>query len=116
MHEKGREMIKKSMIKKKLTGLDTNCDYLPCHIGLEDCTFCYCPIYQCNDTQTGGFEKLHSRTGKPVWACSSCIFPHITENAEKILKGLIKLNLGFNSISREDLLKLRLEILNERGD
>ncbi|MFX1258946.1 MAG: cysteine-rich small domain-containing protein, partial [Promethearchaeota archaeon] len=83
--------------------------------GLEDCTFCYCPFYPCYQTNTGGFEKISSRTGQPVWACSSCIFPHKTKNAQKILEGLIELNLDFNSIPKEKLKELRSKILNLIG-
>ena len=116
MHEKGPILINKAIKNGEVIGLDKNCEYLPCHEKLEDCTFCYCLFYPCNDPQTGGYEKLHSRTRKPIWACPSCIFAHKTKNAKKILKGLIKLNLDLNLISREDLLKLRLEILDGESD
>ncbi len=116
MHEKGRVLINKAMKKNKTKGLDQECEYLPCHDGLEDCTFCYCPFYPCNKKDTGGFEKISDRTGKPVWACSSCIFTHKTLNAKKILEGLIELNSDFNSISKEDLNKLRTKILSQYGD
>ncbi len=116
MHEKGQILINKAIKNKKIKNLDNDCEYLPCHKDLEDCTFCYCPFYPCNDLQTNGYEKLHSRTGEPIWVCSSCVFPHKTVNARKILEGLILLNSNFNSISREDLLKLRLKILNYKGE
>lgn len=113
MHEKGRKLIKETMKRKTLLGLDKKCKYLPCHEGLEDCTFCYCPFYPCYKTDTGGFEKISSITNKPVWACSSCIFAHKTKNAEKVLQGLIKLNKDFDLISREELMALRQRILDE---
>ena len=116
IHNKGRILINKAMKRKKITGLDKNCEYLPCHDGLEDCTFCYCPFYPCYQDDTGGFEKISSKTGQLVWACSSCIFPHKVENAKKILKGLIDLNPDFNSISKEQLLELRSKILNQKCD
>ncbi|MHA1804404.1 MAG: cysteine-rich small domain-containing protein [Promethearchaeota archaeon] len=113
MHEKGRKLIKEAMKRKTIIGLDKECPYFPCHEGLEDCTFCYCPFYPCYETDTGGFEKLSSITKEPVWACSSCIFPHVRKNAEKILKGLIELDENFDLISRENLLALRKKILKE---
>lgn len=116
MHEKGRVLINCAMKNKKLKGLNKECAYLPCHDGLEDCTFCYCPFYPCYQNDTGGFEKISSKTRKPVWVCSSCIFPHKTENARKILKELIKLNLDFDSITREKLMQLHSKILKQRGD
>lgn len=111
MHEKGRILIKRALKRKKLTDLDESCDYLPCHDGLEDCTFCYCPFYPCNDTNTGGFEKISSKTNKPVWACSNCLFAHKKVNAKMILEGLISLNKDFDEITREELLSLRSKIL-----
>ncbi|MFX1397373.1 MAG: cysteine-rich small domain-containing protein [Promethearchaeota archaeon] len=116
MIEKGRLLIKKAMEKKKIIGLDRNCNYLPCHENIEDCTFCYCPFYPCNQTDTGGFEKISSRTGQPVWACSSCTLNHKTANAEKIIKGLLELNENFDLISREQLLKLREKIVKEENE
>ena len=115
MHEKGIILINKAMKSKRIIGLDKSCNYLPCHQGLEDCTFCYCPFYSCNKDDTGGFEKISFKTGKPVWACSACTFPHKKKNAEKILRGLIKLGADFNSIPREKLMGLRSKILRSEG-
>ena len=116
MHEKGRELINKAMKEKKIKGIDRECKFQHCHEGLEDCTFCYCPFYPCYQSDTGGFEKISSRTGQPVWSCSSCEFPHKRKNAKKILKGLIELGRDIDSISKEKLIKLRARILNEKGD
>jgi len=115
MHEKGLILINKAMREKKSTGIDKKCDYYPCHTGLEDCTFCYCPFYPCYQSDTGGFEKIHSKTGGFIWACSSCIFPHKKENAKMILNGLIELGQDFESISKEKLMKLRTDILKQNG-
>ena len=104
------------MQSKQIIGPNKQCEYHPCHVLLEDCTFCYCPFYPCFQKDTGGFEKINSRTGKLVWACSSCIFPHIFENAKKILEGLLELNANLDSITREELLALREKILNKKCD
>ena len=116
MNEKGRILINKAMERKNIADLDKKCEYLPCHKGLEDCTFCYCPFYPCYQDDTGGFEKINSKTGKPIWSCSSCIFPHKAENVKRILSGLIQLSPDFNSISKEKLLELRTKILNQNCD
>ncbi|MFX1392554.1 MAG: cysteine-rich small domain-containing protein [Promethearchaeota archaeon] len=116
MHEKGIILINKAIKKKKIKGIDLSCEYYPCHEGLEDCTFCYCPFYPCNHNDTGGFEKISSRTGQPVWACSSCIFPHKEKNAKQILNGLIKLGADFNLISKKKLKKLYSKVLNQIGE
>lgn len=55
-------------------GPDTSCDYHPCHFSGQDCTFCYCPFYPCNDTDLG--EMLVGKRGNEVWACSDCLFIH----------------------------------------
>ncbi len=115
MHDKGRKLIKKAMKRGTIMGLDKECSYLPCHEGLEDCTFCFCPFYPCYDPSTGGFEKISTTTNEAVWACSSCIFPHKTANAKEILKGLIELNENFNLIPIEKLLTLRKRILKEKN-
>ncbi|MFW9971425.1 MAG: cysteine-rich small domain-containing protein [Candidatus Odinarchaeota archaeon] len=116
MHDKGRILINKAMKRKKISGLDRKCEYLTCHEGLEDCTFCYCPFYPCYQKDTSGFEKISSRTGQPIWSCSSCIFPHKIKNAKEILNGLIELSPDFNSISKEKLIELRTKILNQNCD
>ncbi|MFX1364324.1 MAG: cysteine-rich small domain-containing protein [Promethearchaeota archaeon] len=111
MLEKGKILINRAIKRKSLTGLDKSCDYLPCHDGLEDCTFCYCPFYPCNEIDTRGFEKINSNTQKPIWACSNCLFIHKMKNSELILEGLISYKKKFEEISREELLKLRSKIL-----
>ena len=59
-----------------------DCQYFPCHEGLKDCTFCYCPLYPCKDESLGGYWK-EVETGK-LWACEKCIFPHLSENIENL--------------------------------
>jgi Zn-finger protein len=60
------------MLKKK-------CKYYPCHKDIEDCIFCYCPIYPCYNTNLG---KMY----KKVWDCSDCTLFHKKEVVKKILK------------------------------
>lgn len=73
----------------KIIGKNKNCKYFPCHKELEDCTFCYCPIYPCENESRGGYwlrsEKIK---GGRVWACEKCIWIHKKENAEEILKNI----------------------------
>ena len=59
--------------------MNKKCNFYPCHFEGQDCSFCYCPLYPCNDTRTGG--KLH----KGVWDCSKCTFLH-----DKITSRIIK--------------------------
>ena len=72
-------------IKKKVNeelaagwiGSNKACAYHPCHFTGQDCTFCYCPFYPCNDTTFG--NELTGKRGNKVWACSDCLFIHRPE-------------------------------------
>lgn len=62
------------------------CQYFPCHKGLEDfnCLFCYCPMYLREDCP--GNPKYIEKTGKKIKACSDCTFPHRSENYDKMIQ------------------------------
>ncbi len=56
-------------------GSNTSCEYHPCHYRGQNCSFCYCPFYPCNDEDLGA--NLHSEnTSRDVWDCSQCLFCH----------------------------------------
>lgn len=50
------------------------CRYFPCHKGLEDCTFCYCPFYPCLDENLGRFISV--KAGERIWSCLDCNWIH----------------------------------------
>lgn len=58
--------------------LDKECASYPCHEGLEDCTYCYCPIYPCGYTE---FGKCIGKDND-VWDCSECLIFHKIKIAE----------------------------------
>ena len=62
-----------------------DCEYYPCHKGLKEinCLFCYCPLYRIKDCG-GNYRMLENG----VKDCSSCAFPHIRENYEKVIERL----------------------------
>lgn len=66
-----------------------NCEYYPCHFEGQDCTFCFCPFYPCEDIRTGG-EFVYRATGSKVWSCAKCNIIHKGEIADKVLKALMK--------------------------
>ncbi|HDN64881.1 MAG TPA: hypothetical protein ENF23_01070 [Methanosarcinales archaeon] len=70
-----------------------DCEYYPCHFEGQDCTFCFCPFYPCNDTRTGG-KYVESSTGKMVWSCVDCTIIHDPGVAEEILVALMALKPG----------------------
>ncbi len=61
-------------IERGWIGPNRGCAYYPCHFEGQDCTFCYCPFYPCNDPELG--EVLASRRGGEVWNCTYCLFIH----------------------------------------
>ncbi len=74
-----------------------SCKYFPCHDGLEDCTFCYCPFYPCEDGSLGEFVAT-DKTGGKVWSCQRCVLIHKNKVVDKILKTIT------NNISLKEIL------------
>jgi Zn-finger protein len=74
------------------------CEYFPCHNGVEEsdfnCLFCYCPLYLTGKKCGGNFGV--SKSG--IKDCTGCNIPHRRENYEYIV---------------EKFKKLRKEISNE---
>ena len=68
------------------------CEYFPCHKGLEDfnCMFCYCPMYRLE--QCPGNPAYKEKNGTTIKVCTNCTFPHKPENHAKIVEILRKMN------------------------
>ena len=64
------------------------CAYFPCHKGLEDCTFCYCPFYPCGNAKLGRF--VAARDGRKVWSCEDCSWIHKKKVVDRILDSVKK--------------------------
>ena len=62
------------------------CEYYPCHHGVEElnCLFCYCPLYSLEHCP--GQNVYAEINGKMVKICTDCTFPHQPENYDKIIK------------------------------
>ncbi len=64
---------------------NTECEFFPCHKGVEaadfNCLFCYCPLYALGEGCGGDFEY----TANGVKSCVNCVFPHRRENYEALL-------------------------------
>lgn len=62
------------------------CEYFPCHKGLEDfnCMFCYCPMYK-KENCPGTPEYIEAGERK-IKDCSNCTFPHEPDNYDVIMK------------------------------
>lgn len=67
-----------------------DCEYFPCHKGLKDfnCLFCYCPLYA-QERCPGKYEYIEVN-GRQIKSCMDCIFPHLPENYNKIIRLLGK--------------------------
>lgn len=64
---------------------NTECEYYPCHQGLEDhnCLFCYCPLYRMDCK--GNFQYFQG-----IKDCSKCLVPHRPEGYEYITEKLLE--------------------------
>ena len=91
--EWGNELAEKEIgraLEKGVTARSRlNCEYYPCHFEGQDCTFCFCPFYPCEDNRTGG-EFVQRSTGGEVWSCAGCRLIHESEVADNVLKALMK--------------------------
>jgi Zn-finger protein len=82
-----------------------DCEFYPCHFRGQDCAWCYCPFYPCLDPSTGGKYKDRKEKGR-VWSCIDCHWVHKEEVALAI-----KARIEGKQLSREELLRLRVELL-----
>ena len=71
-----------------------DCEHYPCHKGIEEmnCLFCYCPQYT-REKCPGNYVMLEETDGEIVKDCSSCLFPHLPENYDKIIDILKETNI-----------------------
>ena len=73
------------------TGPNRECEYYPCHYEGQDCTYCFCPFYPCEDTDLG--EMLTGRKGNKVWGCVQCHLIHSTPACKHIASKIKELNI-----------------------
>lgn len=96
---------------EKGAGPDKTCEYYPCHFRGQDCAWCYCPFYPCNDPATGGKYKKSSRTGKQIWSCLRCRWVHEARVSRMVFEGLRGKSLG-----KKELARLRDELLEAEDE
>jgi threonine-phosphate decarboxylase len=91
--EWGSELAEKEIGKALERGVTArsriDCEYYPCHFEGQDCTFCFCPFYPCDNEKTGG-ELIQKSTGGTVWSCAKCNLIHRGDIADKVLKALME--------------------------
>ena len=71
----------KKQFKEGIIGSNRNCEYYPCHFDGQDCTFCYCPFYPCNDPVLG--KEIISKKGNKTWSCKDCFWIHRNDVAKR---------------------------------
>lgn len=76
------------MVKRDNIG----CKFFPCHKGLEDCTFCYCPFYPCLNESRGNYV-YSNRLKRDVWSCQDCNWIHKKNTVDEIFNLIRKSNL-----------------------
>ena len=89
-----------SNIKKKVKeeleagwiGPNRQCEYYPCHFDGQDCTFCYCPFYPCDDTRFGK-EIERKKYGDTIWSCRDCFMIHDTDVCKYLIKKMEENNI-----------------------
>ncbi|HBA69321.1 MAG TPA: metal-binding protein [Lachnospiraceae bacterium] len=61
------------------------CEYFPCHDGLEyfNCLFCYCPLY--GKKHCPGNPEWMKKNEEEIKVCTNCTFPHRPENYEAVI-------------------------------
>lgn len=80
-------------------GSNTDCDYYPCHFEGQDCTFCFCPFYPCEDSLTGG-SWVESSSGGKVWSCLNCNIVHEEKVVDELLSVFTTDGLDEKSIKK----------------
>ncbi len=89
-----------------------DCEYYPCHFEGQDCTYCFCPFYPCEDEAKG--EYIIGRKGSRVWTCKNCSDIHQAETVERIHQNLKGINVDdMGAVYRKEL-KERLLISSRR--
>ena len=87
--EMGMEALQTAIEEGDVERSRVACEYYPCHFEGQDCTFCFCPFYPCEDTRTGG-EYITRASGSKVWSCMKCDLPHRPEVAKRLLDEFLK--------------------------
>ena len=78
-----------------------DCEYYPCHPGLEEmnCLFCFCPFYL--REACPGTPRFLEKNGRRIKDCTPCVFPHRPENYERVLEEIRRRNRAENETAGE---------------
>jgi len=79
--------------KPRIKRVNKSCAYFPCHKGLEDCTFCYCPFYPCRNPKLGKNIFIQNKN-LHIWSCQDCAWIHKKSIVDNILKPIRNGNMA----------------------
>ncbi len=106
IYEWGREQAKIQLEENITTaskcgrmGSNKECAYYPCHFEGQDCTFCFCPFYPCEDERTGG-TWVESSSGGQVWSCLDCDVMHQEDVVDDLLSVFTREGLNEKSVKK----------------
>jgi adenosylcobyric acid synthase len=85
-----RKKVKEEMVRGWI-GSNRGCSYHPTHFEGQDCTFCYCPFFPCNDADLG--RDVETSRGTKVWSCTDCLFIHRTPVVKFILSEMERMGI-----------------------
>ena len=95
--------VLRSQMTRGLIRGDRECANFPCHHADQNCTFCFCPLYPCEDPLLGTFVTSR-RTGGRVWSCQSCLWMHRDDVAASLFEIMPEVGLaGLDLATRRDL-------------
>ncbi|MDI6806544.1 MAG: cysteine-rich small domain-containing protein [Candidatus Aenigmarchaeota archaeon] len=106
MHPLAKEHFKKILEKYEPLEINKSCVAYPCHPNLEDCTFCYCPFYPCEDDFLGKYVKA------AMWSCESCDWIHRRDITNEIIEEMKNLCIH----EPEDIEKVWYDLKNNIKD
>ena len=114
MNKKVLEHFEKILKAEKTIGPNKNCEYYPCHFEKQDCSYCFCFFYPCNDNITGGKFTLGKVSKRIVWSCENCNWIHRQRVAKRVFNEVKEIILQPEDveIKHKKLLKIRQKILN----
>ena len=99
--------VLRSQMARGIIGGNHECPYFPCHHPDQDCTFCYCPLYPCEDTVLGEFVTS-GRTGGKVWSCQKCMWMHRGDVASSLM--VIMPEVGPRGLDRQTRSRLKRDL------
>jgi len=95
--------VLRSQMARGLIGSNTECEHFPCHHPDQNCTFCFCPLYPCEDPLLGEFVTSR-RTGGKVWSCLNCLWMHRDDVAASLFAIMPEIGPdGLDKAAREEL-------------